>query len=32
MQPKDSLEEPMEDLDIVYSLSFYKSTIKNGRR
>ena len=29
MQPEDSWVEPMvEDLDIIYSLSFYKGTIK----
>ena len=32
MQPEDSLKEPIEDLDIIYSLSFLKGTIKNGRR
>ena len=29
MQPEDSLEEPMEDLDVIYS--HFKDTIKNGR-
>ena len=32
MQPEDSQVELMvEDLDIIYSLSFQKGTIKNGR-
>ena len=31
MQPEDSQVGPMKDLDIIYTPSFLKGTIKNGR-